>query len=202
MENNMKKNSYIYICKRITESLCCTAEINAMLCINSTSVKGILKIYRLLFYTVLILYFYSVSSTVSHIMIFSPMWYLKSSWDCWSVLYSQINRMLVNHTCIYIRTHTSYWLLTIYFQRKTHTYVCPGSMQDTGSLGLVHWDDPEGWYGEVGGGFRMGNMCTPVADACWYMANPIQYCKVKNNNNKIIIKGKILCFNKINRHWF
>ena len=24
----------------------------------------------------------------------------------------------------------------------------PGSMHDTGSLGLVHWDDPEGWYGE------------------------------------------------------
>ena len=28
----------------------------------------------------------------------------------------------------------------------------PGSMQDTGSLGLVHWDDPEGWYGEGVGG--------------------------------------------------
>ena len=27
----------------------------------------------------------------------------------------------------------------------------PGSMQDTGRLGLVHWDDPEGWYGEGGG---------------------------------------------------
>ena len=27
----------------------------------------------------------------------------------------------------------------------------PGSMRDTGSLGLVHWDDPEGWYGEGGG---------------------------------------------------
>ena len=26
----------------------------------------------------------------------------------------------------------------------------PGSMQDTGCLGLVHWDDPEGWYGEGG----------------------------------------------------
>ena len=24
-------------------------------------------------------------------------------------------------------------------------------MQDTGSLGLVHWNDPEGWCGEVGG---------------------------------------------------
>jgi len=24
----------------------------------------------------------------------------------------------------------------------------PGSMHDTGCLGLVHWDDPEGGYGE------------------------------------------------------
>ena len=28
----------------------------------------------------------------------------------------------------------------------------PGSMHDTGCSGLVHWDDPEGWYGEGGGG--------------------------------------------------
>ena len=43
----------------------------------------------------------------------------------------------------------------------------PSLMQDTGCLGLVHWDDPEGWYREGGGrGFRMGNTCTPVADSC------------------------------------
>ena len=54
-------------------------------------------------------------------------------------------------------------------------------MHDTGCLGLVHWDDPEGWYGE-GGGFRMGNTCIPVADSCWYMAKPIQYCKVKKKS--------------------
>ena len=24
-------------------------------------------------------------------------------------------------------------------------------MQDTGGLGLVHWDDPEKWYGKGGG---------------------------------------------------
>ena len=24
-------------------------------------------------------------------------------------------------------------------------------MHDTGCLGLVHWDDPEGWWGEGGG---------------------------------------------------
>ena len=27
----------------------------------------------------------------------------------------------------------------------------PGSMHDTRCSGLVHWDDPEGWYGEGGG---------------------------------------------------
>ena len=32
---------------------------------------------------------------------------------------------------------------------------------------LVHWDDPEGWYGEGGErGFRMGNTCIPVVDSC------------------------------------
>ena len=26
----------------------------------------------------------------------------------------------------------------------------PGSMHDTGCLGLVHWDNPQGWNGEGG----------------------------------------------------
>ena len=39
----------------------------------------------------------------------------------------------------------------------------PGSMQDTGSLGLVHWDDPEGWDGEGGweGGSGWGTRIHP-----------------------------------------
>ena len=33
----------------------------------------------------------------------------------------------------------------------------PCSMHDTGYLGLVYWDDPEGWDGEGGGrGFQDG----------------------------------------------
>ena len=35
---------------------------------------------------------------------------------------------------------------------------------------------------EVGGGFRMGNTCTPMVDSCQCMAKPIQYCKVKKKN--------------------
>ena len=40
-------------------------------------------------------------------------------------------------------------------------------VHDTGCSGLVHRDDPEGWYGDGGGrGFRTGNMCTPMVDSC------------------------------------
>ena len=43
----------------------------------------------------------------------------------------------------------------------------PGSMHDTRCSGLVHWDNPERWYGEGGGrGVQEGNTCTPVADSC------------------------------------
>ena len=43
----------------------------------------------------------------------------------------------------------------------------PGLMQDTGSLELVPgMTQRDGMGREVGEGFRMGNMCTPVADAC------------------------------------
>ena len=34
-------------------------------------------------------------------------------------------------------------------------------MQDTGCLGLVHWDDPEGWYGWWEGGSGLGTRVHP-----------------------------------------
>ena len=52
----------------------------------------------------------------------------------------------------------------------------PGLMHDTGCSGLVHWDDPDGWYREGGGGggrvqdgehmYTRGgfNTCTPLVD--------------------------------------
>jgi len=55
----------------------------------------------------------------------------------------------------------------------------PGSMHDTGCLGLVHGTTQRDGMGrEEGGGFRMGNTCIPVADSFRYLAKPIQYCKV------------------------
>jgi len=48
-----------------------------------------------------------------------------------------------------------------------------------------------------GGGFRMGNTCIPVADSRWYMAKPIQYCKVKKKKKKknlvcLLLPGKVI----------
>jgi len=50
--------------------------------------------------------------------------------------------------------------------------------------GALGWPRGMVWGGNWERGFRIGNTCTPVADACWCMAKPKQYCKVKNNNNK------------------
>ena len=45
------------------------------------------------------------------------------------------------------------------YENSIETYILPyvkkiaspGSMHETGCSGLVHWDDPEGWYREGGG---------------------------------------------------
>ena len=56
----------------------------------------------------------------------------------------------------------------------------PGLMHDTACLGLVHWDDPEGWYGEGSGrGFQDGeHMYTPGRIHVNVWQKPLQYCKV------------------------
>ena len=61
----------------------------------------------------------------------------------------------------------------------------PGLMHDTGCLGLVHWDDPEGWYGK-GGGRRVqdGEHMYTCGRFILIFGKPIQYCKVKLNKIK------------------
>ena len=57
--------------------------------------------------------------------------------------------------------------IEIYIISYMKQIASPGSMHDTGCLGLVHWDDPEGWYVEGRArGFMMGNTYIPVADSC------------------------------------
>ena len=57
----------------------------------------------------------------------------------------------------------------------------PGSMNDTGCLGLVHWDDPEGQYGE-GGGRRVQDG-EHVYTCGGFMLIYGKTNTIKNNNN-------------------
>ena len=45
-------------------------------------------------------------------------------------------------------------------------------MGETGLSKPVHWDNPEGWDGEGGGGGGLGrrDTCTPVTNSCRCMA--------------------------------
>ena len=45
-------------------------------------------------------------------------------------------------------SHFTWTNMTKSQEELTLTVASPGLMHDTGCLGLVHWDDPEGWYGE------------------------------------------------------
>ena len=60
-------------------------------------------------------------------------------------------------------------------------------MQDTGCLGLVHWDDPERWYGKGGSG--LGTRVHP-----WRIHADIwqnQYSIVKQNKFKKKKRGRL-----------
>ena len=61
------------------------------------------------------------------------------------------------------------------------------------AVGALGWPRRMIWGG-MWEGFRMGNTCTPVADSCWCMAKPIQYCKVISLQFKFILKKKICSF--------
>ena len=79
----------------------------------------------------------------------------------------------------------------------------PGLMHDTGCLGLVHWDDPEGWYGEEGGRREEGSGW----GTCVYLwrihfdiwLNQYNIVKLKN---KIKINKKTIFQNKVKKKSF
>ena len=66
-------------------------------------------------------------------------------------------------------------------------------MHDTGCLGLVHWDDPEGWYREGGesGGSGSGtrvHLWQIHVDAWQNQYSIVKY--LKKEKNTISVKGK------------
>ena len=67
----------------------------------------------------------------------------------------------------------------------------PDSMHDAGCLGLVHWDDPEGWYGEGGGrrvqdGEHLRNKGIKKKKKGWLKKNKKHKIKKKERNTYCI----------------
>ena len=56
-------------------------------------------------------------------------------------------------------------------------------------VGALGWPRGMVWRGRWEGGFRIENTCTPMADSCWCMAKPIQYCKAISLQLKYILKN-------------
>ena len=57
----------------------------------------------------------------------------------------------------------------------------PSSMHEAGHSKLVHWTTQRDGMGrEVGGGFRMGDTCTPWLIHVNVWQKPLQHCKVIN----------------------
>ena len=72
-------------------------------------------------------------------------------------LYRQSYGFSSSHVWMWELNHKEGWVLknwcfwTVVLEKTFFFFVSCFLFQDTGSLGLVHWDDPEGWYGEGGG---------------------------------------------------
>ena len=80
--------------------------------------------------------------------------------------------------------------LTYLFVDSIETYILPyvkqitspGSMHETGHSKLVHWDNPEEWVGEGGGGEGpgRGTHVQPWLIHVSVWQKPLQYCKAIN----------------------
>ena len=65
-------------------------------------------------------------------------WYF----TCFNAILPNLPTLSLSH-----RVHKT----VLYISVSLKWVASPGSMHDTGCLGLVHWDDPEGWNREGGG---------------------------------------------------
>ena len=119
-------------------------------------------------------------------------------WDCWVKWYMEFRKMVM--ITLYIRQQKRHRCIEQSFglcgrgrgwddlgewHWNTYNIICETNRQTRFDAwyrmlraGALGW--PRGMVlgGRWEGGFRMGNTCAPLADSCWCMAKPIQYCKI------------------------
>ena len=103
------------------------------------------------------------------------------SWKIYEYRIDSILLMSSNQTCLSLWTFCSWFLgfwcinllVTLMYKYQTKFTRCTGMTQR------------DGMGREVGGGFRIGNTCTPVMDSCQCMAKPILWSKEKKERKSM-----------------
>ena len=112
------------------------------------------------FYTVLVFFFQAYFTPYNRLQMFRM-----DFWTLWErERVGWFGRMALKHVYYHVRNESP---VSVQYRIQDAWGWCMGMIQR----------DNMGW--EVGGGFRIGNSCTPVADSCQCMAKPIQYYKAK-----------------------
>ena len=121
-----------------------------------------------------IVFYTFVSYYISQLLLIKK----KTIWSCW-YLYNSSNQfeILIEYNYIkYNFFHSTYLSKSTFLSQFMFLFSCIKYLSYKNNTGMNQWDEM-GWV--VGGGFRMGNTCTPMADSSQCMEKPIQYCKVK-----------------------
>ena len=118
----------------------------------------------------------------------------------WGHKESDMNEQLSTHVHACTHTHTKSLPNNRQLNRKTGGLTETHGKANTNQHKIL--DSRDGMWREVGGGFRMGNTCTPLVDACWCMAKPVQYFKVKKNNSNRLCQVYSLAICSLQSHKF
>ena len=94
---------------------------------------------------------------------------------CWKAALKTVQCLFC---CLAYRVIVTIFLNSIYIYALVGSPVQVRCMRQGARGWCTGMTQRDGMGREVGGGFRMGNTCTPMADPCQCMAQPLQYCKV------------------------
>ena len=75
----------------------------------------------------------------------------------------------------------------------------PGLMHGTGFSGLVHWDDPEGWYGEGGGSGVQDGEHMYTRGRCMLMYGKTKSWTAKKAERRRIDAFELWCWRRLLR---
>ena len=100
------------------------------------------------------------------------------SYKCNVIFLPRVHKKEHHHLRIFFLSFFFFFFLSRLLSRVKQI-TSPGWMHETSAQGWCTGKTQRNRVDrEMGGGIGMGNTCKPMADSCWCMTKPLQYCKV------------------------